>query len=108
MSAYTAAVARGLRGLKAVSTGACPGCQDCADAWGYNNLDAFRDAWESGAVHDEASFSWSGCDICGSSLGGDMEPWHAIDANGELCHFAHACVDCILYLANGDEPDDWR
>lgn len=46
------------------------------------------------------------------TLGGDFEPWHAV-AKGKsvaegLFHGSHACVDCIAYLANGDEPENWK
>ncbi len=69
--------------------------------------EAFEDAWSSGAVYAEPSFSWRGCDLCPSTLGGDFEPWHAIDAEtGRLIHGDRACVDCIMFLANGDYPDD--
>jgi len=67
----------------------------------------FEEAWRSGKAYDEAHFSWGDCDICGSSLGGDREVWHAIDCDtGELVHGDSACVDCIMYLANGVLPDD--
>lgn len=72
----------------------------------------FEDAWSSGEIYDEPSFSSMGCDICGSTLGGDFESWHAIEGTGayagELYHGERACWDCIMYLANGDEPEDWR
>lgn len=58
----------------------------------------------------EAGFSWSQCDSCGSSLGGNREPavglwkdaegWHDVDMS--------ICVDCAMYHANGELPEDWR
>ena len=114
MSPYTDAVESGLKGLEAVSTGPCPGCEQCADDHGYDNLGAFEAAWEAGDIEAEGSFSWSPCGICGSHLGGDREPWHAIagepgdDLKGrEILHFSDACIDCVVYLANGDEPETW-
>lgn len=66
----------------------------------------FENDWSSGRLWiDEPSFSWSGCQICDSALGGDFECWHGIDKNGEILHFTRACVDCVVYLANGDEPE---
>jgi hypothetical protein len=88
MSAYTEAVERNLKGLEAVSTGNCPGCNECSDANG------------------DPYFSWSPCEICGSRLGGDRESWHALMDN-KLIHCENACVDCVVYLANGDEPENW-
>jgi hypothetical protein len=68
----------------------------------------FQAAWESGKICDEGSFSWSSCGICNSRLGGDRFDWHGLDdLTGTLYHFDDACVDCVLYLANGDEPESW-
>jgi hypothetical protein len=69
--------------------------------------EGFQVGWESGCFPDEPSFSWASCGICGSTLGGDREVWHGIDdLTGTLYHFGNACVDCIIYLANGDEPEE--
>ena len=72
----------------------------------------FDEAWSSGRVDSEPSFSHGSCGICGSHLGGDREVWHAIipDENGsvigrEILHSDDACIDCVVYLANGDEPN---
>ena len=54
--------------------------------------------------------------MCGTTLGGDREVWHALDTNYQdtpiadrvLHHFHDVCTDCVLYLANGDEPEQWR
>lgn len=122
-SAYVQAVTRGLEGLQAVSTGVCPGCSTCAHEHDYSDdnddpdrtLAAFDEAWRSGKVDSEASFSWSPCDICGSSLGGDREIWHAImgqpgeDLKGRsIEHLNSCCTDCVMFLANGDEPEGWE
>lgn len=64
---------------------------------------AFDEDWCNGDAPSESHFSWWPCDICGSRLGGDREVWHYV-ADGKLRHGAGACVDCIVYLANGDEP----
>ena len=56
----------------------------------------------------EPSFSPCGCEICGSSLGGNFEPWHGVGDNGEIVHGDQACVDCTFYLANGDLPEKWE
>ena len=75
--------------------------------------EAFDEDVRNGSAHADPFFSWEGCDICGSSLGGDFEPWHAImkprkeGERGELFHGSHACVDCVVFLANGDEPENW-
>jgi len=103
---YTERVAHGLEGLEAVSTGPCPGCDECRKNYGYSSMRAFSDAWECGEVVVEPHFSRAPCDICGSLLAGDREDWHAFDREtGATYHFHSACVDCVIYLANGDVPE---
>ena len=113
--AFIAAVESGCEGLTAVSTGLWPGCETCREAYAPDaSPEGFEQLWQSGEVFAEPSFSPCGCEICGSLLGGNFEPWHAIalDANGEptrlIVHGDRACVDCLLYLANGDLPEKWE
>ena len=113
MSRFTDAVEQGLKGLHAVSTGVCPGCETCADRYGFDLADtasaqAFRDAWERCTLIEESRFSWRACDICDTQLGGDRDIAHALDADNEILHLDSVCVDCVLYLANGDQPDRWK
>jgi len=108
--AYCEAVERNLKGLEGVSTGDCPGCEQCAE-----NADMtpeeHEEAWGSmdGA---EASFSWRSCGICGCHLGGDRHVWHFIIPKDGSCvgqpiyHEDDACTDCVMFLANGDVPED--
>ena len=105
---YINAVESNLEGLTAVSSGICPGCETCREEYAADaTMEEFEELWQSGEVNSEPSFSWQGCDICGSSLGGDVEPWHAVDENNEIVHGDRCCVDCVLYLANGDIPENW-
>jgi hypothetical protein len=67
--------------------------------------EAFARDWSTGSVFSEAFFSWGGCDICDSRLGGDFEVWHYIDPQGKIQHGERACVDCVQYLANGTLPE---
>ena len=108
MSKYTDSVERNLKGMDAVSTGVCPGCAECQDDFGFESQEDFEAAWSSGEVFSEPGFSWASCGICGSRLGGDREVWHWADGNGEIIHETDACVDCVVYLANGDEPESWK
>lgn len=108
MSAFTEAVKCNTEGLEAVSTGFCAGCETCRKEWGFKTEQAAQAAVDSGKIVNEPHFSWSPCEICGSSLGGDREEAHAVDATGEIIHLGGACVDCMIYLANGDEPKDWE
>lgn len=119
MSTYVERVTKNLEGLDAVSTGPCPGCEECADHFGFTDeynddgdtiktaVVCFDEAYERGEVESEGSFSWSGCGICDSTLGGNLEVWHGVSKEtGGVLHFDDACVDCVVYLANGDVPEE--
>jgi hypothetical protein len=105
MSAYTDRVDRNLAGLEFVSVGLCPSCPYCQSAYGMSPRE-FYAAYHTGDVCDEGGFSWSGCGICGSTLGGARYSWHARDADEALFHADDACADCLMFLANGEEPDN--
>lgn len=98
MSDFTDAVHEHTCDLEAFSVGACPGCRECGLS--ETPTEAER------CAADEGSFSWSACESCGSSLGGNRYPAHYLDDNGEISHM-HVCTDCLMYHANGDEPEDW-
>ena len=104
--AFIDAIARNTEGLTAVSTGLCPGCPECAFDYCLPQ-DAFDASYEVG-MPNEPHFSRQPCDLCGSSLGGDREVWHALDADGELVHGDGVCGACVDYLANGNLPKDWE
>lgn len=104
---FVLAIDANTEGLKAVSTGICPGCETCREEYAPDaSMEEFEEMCSNGEVCAEPFFSWHGCDLCGSPPGGDFEPWHAVDENGEIVHGERACVDCIMYLANGDLPED--
>ena len=97
MSQFSDAVDTYLRGIEHVSPGTCPGCEAC----GLEDVDSM-DAPEYEQA-GEPSFSWSPCECCGSHLGGDRHPAHGF-YQGEIIHL-DVCVDCLFYLAYGDEPE---
>jgi len=131
---FVDAIERNTQGLTAVSTGICPGCAQCRDEYGVKvrcecqdrpsnhfepdpdcedcegkgkrepTMEEFEEQCSTQESLCEAEFSWQGCDLCDSGLGGTFEPWHAVDANNEIIHGERACVDCMLWLANGDLP----
>lgn len=114
MSAFTDAVAKGVDGMRGVSTGECPGCERCAEAHDMSPEEHKR-AWHDGNLDSaEGSFSSVRCGICGTRLHGDRHVWHWISggdehgAGGTIEHESDACTDCVLYLANGDEPESWH
>jgi len=112
--AYCDRVEANLNGCEAVSTGGCPGCPDCMEQDGYEDAEAHEADWGSCDLGgDEGGFSWHSCGICGCPLGGDRHRWHFIipDENGScvgqpIYHENDACTDCVLFLANGDVPED--
>ena len=101
MSEYVDAVNRGLEGCEAISVGFCDGCPDCPEE-------------QDEGTGDEGGFSWTSCDCCGSSLGGDRFAAHFLmpdehgKAAGQPIQHMEVCVDCLCYLANGDEPENWE
>lgn len=101
MSAFTDAVARTLAGIDAVSVGAAPGCELC----GLAHIEDANDDVEAVEIAEIPSFSWMACDSCGAPRGGDRHPMHGL-IDGELWH-GTCCTDCLIYHANGEEPDDW-
>lgn len=131
MSDYTDRVDRTLAGLRAVSFGPiydrddCPECRprawwrrliiwlfqhwdddDCDTCDGSGEILACPDCADySEDYGDEGSFSRCPCGICGSSLGGNRYVWHWIDADNEIRHESDGCVDCLIYVSNGDEPE---
>ena len=92
-------------GMEALSTGLCPDCEECADSFNME-LPELNAGIENGDVFDEGGFSWSGCDLCGNTLGNTLYYYHYIDSNGGINHGFGACGDCVCYIANGDVPDD--
>jgi len=88
-----------------------PGASPNMDCCGTEGIDQDHPDYEA---YDESSFSWSSCDSCGSSLGGDRHKAHAIhkDAFGpnakkpDDVHHIEICTDCIMWHANGELPPD--
>lgn len=89
---YAERVEKNLEGIEHVSEGPCPGCETCGLPEDAEEYDC------------EPGFSWSACEVCGSSLGGDRHPFHGI-LDGKLLHL-EGCTDCALYIANGQLPDE--
>ena len=78
--------------------------------------DLFRDAVarELQGIHsvsptdEEPSFSWGQCESCGTYLGGDRHAAAGIlETSGEVIEL-DICTDCLVYHANGEEPETWR
>ena len=82
----------GFDGLTHCSTGLCPGCAVC-----QQDHDCSDEDMRSGAAFDEGSFSWSSCEGCGSTLGGNRYAAHGVDSDGAILHL-DVCEDCLLAL----------
>jgi hypothetical protein len=56
----------------------------------------------------EANFSAAQCDSCGSTYAGDKSPGYGMwTDNGQLITIEMVlCVDCVMWHANGDEPEE--
>ena len=123
-SRYVAAFEAQTKGLEALSVGAWPldPCVACAGT-GLADGDSCYDCDGTGkgcecqqcpaggdedGARDEGSFSWSSCDTCGSSLGGDRFAGHALVGPGKNIVHLDVCCDCLMFIANGDEPEGWR
>ena len=81
-------------GLAYLSAGLCPNCDECRDAYNCTAADI-----EEGRVCDEGCFSWHGCDICSTRLGGYRYAAHGIDPEtGGIVHL-DVCDDCLIALS---------
>ena len=105
-SPFEKAVEKNCHGIEHISSGICSKCPECQDAYNEDDEDIFQEKIESQEVLDEGNFSWSPCDTCGASFGGDRYNAHGF-VNGEIIHL-DICVDCLAYFANGDLPENWK
>ena len=95
-AAFKAAVAHHTQGLEFVSTGACSSCSECGPDEDCTD--------EERELAGEPFFSWSSCDCCGSTLGGNRHYAHGRDKDGRLIHL-EVCEDCLMYLNCGQLDD---
>lgn len=83
------------------------GDEDCTD-------EAHEHEHSEECDDSESYFSWSPCDTCGSTLGGDRTPCVLTNAgtvrgeDGIVRRHetieVESCVDCVMFAANGDLP----
>ena len=115
MSKFTDAVEasarrEGLPGSGYISPGFTSICQECLDQHDICCKHKYDAMVENGEwIDDSLGFSNERYDLC-DSLPGDRYPAHFfVDGNpdNEIIHL-EVCQDCLCYLANGDEPEDWR
>lgn len=83
------------QGMQYLTVGLCPDCAECATSMGYVDIDQYNADLESGRLDGAGGgFSWSACEICGDTDGGDREPYHYIDDHGDIVHGFGACPVC--------------
>ena len=56
----------------------------------------------------ETHFSWSSCDSCGSTFGGDRVPATWYDPDTDEIYEMEICIDCAMFHANGELPETWE
>ena len=56
------------------------------------------------ACSQTAEFSSQACEVCNSRLAGSRHAAALISASEPL--YYSVCIDCLLFLANGDLPED--
>lgn len=77
MSKFTESVAHHCRGLHSISSGGMLGCAECG-LGDYGKNDDSDEAQHAIDVASEGFFSWSSCDSCGSTLGGNRYNAHGV------------------------------
>lgn len=58
------------------------------------------------SVGDEIGFSYTPCWTCERPLGGDRHELTYVGDDGET-YVEEICIDCALYIANGEVPEDY-
>ena len=97
---------RQTEGLTALSVGGS--LADCGEC-DLSGCDGTEGCSDKVCYCSEGCFSWSSCDTCGSGLGGDRQTGHAfatMDDGREVLIHLEVCVDCAMFIANGDLPND--
>jgi len=79
------------------SVGCCAECVVCQSESGLSR-EELKQALDNGDYADEPAFSWSLCELCGDTHGGNRYCTHAIGKDGELYHF-EVCEDCFIKIA---------
>lgn len=93
-------------GIKHISTGIYSKCQGCQRQWGMGAAE-LEAACQADEVTDEGGFSGRRCEGCGSGLGGNRYAAHGFTDDNTVVHL-DVCEDCLIYIANGDEPKNWE
>lgn len=106
MSKFTDAIEHNWPG-HTIACGAAACCDICLSAFGLDEERDLDKAQEQMYEQDEGHFSWEECDSCGSRLGGNRHYAHALPYDTDEIVHIEICTDCLMFHANGDEPEDW-
>jgi predicted metal-binding protein len=100
---FVANVTRYLDGLEPVFAGAACGCEAC----GLGDLAHPDDDQSRFEAAETLGMSWYRCEVCGGDPGERhaAHGWLKTDEGEELVHLT-VCTDCLVFVANGDLPDD--
>jgi hypothetical protein len=95
--------------MEALSSGLCSACSDCQDNYGVDELE-LKDMMDQG-LSDEGGISRQGCDCCGNGLQQNLYAghcWITLDDGKEVLTHLELCSDCMMFIANGDLPENWE
>lgn len=56
----------------------------------------------------ESCFSWSDCECCGTSLGGERQTVRMVDTETHEETKIDVCIDCLEYWEDGKMPERWE
>jgi hypothetical protein len=81
-------------------------CEECSS---LNTHLTIEDDWQPDSEDESDEFSWASCDLCNSHLGGSRHnatffPDRSVPVR-DLIPIA-ICVDCLMFCASGDVPED--
>lgn len=125
MNDFIKAVERNLKGIAAFSVGASIECQDCLAASDICCKHKAEHMLKNNVnLVEKTEFSTTSCDSCGSHLAGERYAAHGLIASNkifqpwidtenippektEVIHL-EICIDCLLYHANGELPENWK
>ena len=83
--------------------------ESCEECGSLNTHLRIEDDWQPEEDVDTDEFSWSPCDLCGSTLGGSRHNATLLpleNRTGTDCIPIQICSDCLFYVCYDDVPDE--
>lgn len=72
--------------------------------WKASTVDKRANELKYHSVGEECGFSWWPCYTCQRPLGGDRHELRYVGEDNEV-YIEEICIDCALYIANGEIPE---